>query len=212
MKLCTFTHDGKTRTGIVVGDSIIDTIGATPLVRLDKLAAAEGVQAQIIGKLEFFNPLASVKDRLGLALIEDAERQGRIGPGAVLIEPTSGNTGIALAFIAAARGYQLILCMPESMSEERRKIRPCENAVCRGLKQMPRLVGAFAFALLQELFKSEAVFGTFAKHWHLGLGISIIVCVAFMPRGLVGLPGQVRERLAHLFLGQARHTSQGAKS
>jgi branched-chain amino acid transport system permease protein len=74
------------------------------------------------------------------------------------------------------------------------------------------LVGAFAFALLQELFKSEAVFGTFAKHWHLGLGISIIVCVAFMPRGLVGLPGQVRERLAHLFLGQARHTSQGAKS
>ncbi|WP_437883827.1 cysteine synthase A [Pseudomonas sp. LRF_L74] len=103
-------------------DSIIDTIGATPLVRFSRFAADAGVNAQILGKLEFFNPLASVKDRLGIALIDDAERAGRIEPGSTIIEPTSGNTGIALAFIAAARGYRLILCMPESMSEERRKM------------------------------------------------------------------------------------------
>lgn len=99
-------------------DSIIDTIGATPLVRFSRFAAAEGVPAELLGKLEFFNPLSSVKDRLGLALIDDAEQSGKIKPGSVIIEPTSGNTGIALAFIAAARGYQLILCMPESMSED----------------------------------------------------------------------------------------------
>ncbi|QLF93969.1 cysteine synthase A [Pseudomonas sp. ABC1] len=103
-------------------DSIIDTIGATPLVRFSRLAEALGSQAELLGKLEFFNPLSSVKDRLGLALIEDAERAGRIRPGSTIIEPTSGNTGIALAFIAAARGYSLTLCMPESMSEERRKM------------------------------------------------------------------------------------------
>lgn len=103
-------------------ENIIDTIGATPLVRLNKLAASAGVDAQLLGKLEFFNPLASVKDRLGVALVEDAERSGRLRPGTVIIEPTSGNTGIALAFIAASRGYELILCMPASMSEERRKM------------------------------------------------------------------------------------------
>ena len=86
-------------------DSILDTIGATPLVRVSKLAAAKGVKADILAKLEFFNPLASVKDRIGRAMIEAAEASGALKPGATIIEPTSGNTGIGLAFVAAAKGY-----------------------------------------------------------------------------------------------------------
>lgn len=103
-------------------DSIIDTIGSTPLVRFKRLAAEAGVKADIVGKLEFFNPLSSVKDRIGLAMIEAAEEAGRLKPGGTIIEPTSGNTGIALAFVAAAKGYRLILTMPESMSLERRTL------------------------------------------------------------------------------------------
>jgi cysteine synthase len=103
-------------------DSITDTIGDTPLVRLKKIAAEKGVRANLLAKLEFFNPVASVKDRIGVAMIEAMEAAGVIGRETVLVEPTSGNTGIALAFVAAARGYRLILAMPDSMSMERRKM------------------------------------------------------------------------------------------
>ncbi len=105
-----------------VYDSILDTIGDTPLVGLPRLSAEYGPKARVLAKLEFFNPIASVKDRIGVAMIDALEQAGRIGPGSVLIEPTSGNTGIALAFVAAAKGYRLILVMPESMSMERRKM------------------------------------------------------------------------------------------
>jgi cysteine synthase len=103
-------------------DSILDTIGATPLVRLRKLAQARGCRAELLAKLEFFNPLGSVKDRIGLAMIEAAEGAGKLGPRTAIVEPTSGNTGIALAFVCAAKGRRLILTMPESMSLERRKM------------------------------------------------------------------------------------------
>ena len=103
--------------------SITDTIGDTPVVAMDRIAKEKGVVGRLLGKLEFFNPIGSVKDRIGVAMIDALEAQGKISPGrGILVEPTSGNTGIALAFVAAARGYKLMLVMPESMSVERRKM------------------------------------------------------------------------------------------
>jgi cysteine synthase A len=121
--------DASSSTGAVhragrgrVYDSIVDAIGDTPIVRLRKLPQARGAKATILAKLEYFNPAASVKDRIGAAMITAMEQAGLINAETVLIEPTSGNTGIALAFVAASRGYRLKLVMPDSMSSERRKM------------------------------------------------------------------------------------------
>jgi cysteine synthase A len=120
-KIKTLDALGRPGRGRVFND-ISETIANTPLVRLSKLSASAGAKAEILLKLEFFNPLSSVKDRIGVAMIDALEATGRMTPTTVLVEPTSGNTGIALAFVAAARGYRLILTMPESMSIERRRI------------------------------------------------------------------------------------------
>ena len=149
-----------------VYDSITDTVGATPLIRLDRLAADGGSKATILGKCEFFNPLASVKDRIGLAMIEAAEAEGRIGPGAILVEPTSGNTGIALAFVCAAKGYRLILTMPDSMSVERRKmlvllgaeteLTPAAKGMKGALARAEEIVAETPGAIMLQQFENPA--------------------------------------------------------
>jgi cysteine synthase A len=144
---------GKTEFRGKIYDSILDTIGATPLVRVKKLAEAHDARADILAKLEFFNPLSSVKDRIGLAMIEALEASGKIKPGvSTLIEPTSGNTGIALAFVAAAKGYRLILTMPETMSVERRKMLKLLGAELHLTEGPKGMKGAIAKA--EELVQS----------------------------------------------------------
>ena len=103
-------------------DSILDTVGATPLVRLSRITEEKGLGADLLAKLEFFNPMGSVKDRIGIAMLSALESAGRLSSESIIVEPTSGNTGIALAFAAARKGYRLILTMPESQSLERRKM------------------------------------------------------------------------------------------
>jgi cysteine synthase A len=143
-----------------------EAIGDTPLVRLRRLPAMHGVQADILAKLEYFNPAGSVKDRIGVSMIEAMEAAGAIGPQTVLIEPTSGNTGIALAFVAAARGYRLILVMPESMSLERRKmlillgaelvLTPAAQGMRGAIAKAEELVRSTAHAVMPQQFNNPA--------------------------------------------------------
>ncbi len=162
----TFTPPEKPGRGRIY-DSITQTIGDTPIVRLDRLATEKGAKANLLAKLEFFNPVASVKDRIGVAMIDALEKSGKITPGqSVLIEPTSGNTGIALAFVAAARGYRLILVMPESMSIERRKmlallgaelvLTPAAQGMKGALAKAAELAAQTPGAVIPQQFESPA--------------------------------------------------------
>ena len=149
-----------------VFDSIVDAIGNTPIVRLQKLPQQRGVNATILAKLEYFNPAASVKDRIGAAMIIAMEQAGLINPDTVLIEPTSGNTGIALAFVAASRGYRLQLVMPESMSIERRKmlaflgaeivLTPASQGMTGAIATAEELVRTTPNAVMPQQFKNLA--------------------------------------------------------
>jgi cysteine synthase A len=147
-------------------DSIIDTIGDTPLVRLPRLTAALKPKGEVVAKLEFFNPIGSVKDRIGVAMIEYLEAKGLLKPGGVIVEPTSGNTGIALAFVAAAKGYKLTLVMPESMSMERRKmllllgakleLTPPEKGMAGAVARAKELIAATPGAVMPQQFDNAA--------------------------------------------------------
>ena len=147
-------------------NNITETIGSTPLVRLSRLQAELGLAAEICGKLEFFNPAASVKDRIGVAMIDALEAAGRLRPGATIIEPTSGNTGIALAFAGAARGYKVILCMPDSMSIERRKmlallgaqleLTPAAEGINGAIRLAEQLASEIEGAVIPQQFENPA--------------------------------------------------------
>ncbi|MCB1479042.1 MAG: cysteine synthase A [Tepidamorphaceae bacterium] len=147
-------------------DSITATIGDTPLVRLSRLATKHGVKANILAKLEFFNPIASVKDRIGVSMINALEASGKLTKNTVLVEPTSGNTGIALAFAAAERGYRLILVMPESMSMERRKmlallgaeleLTPAEKGMKGAIARAEELLESLPDAIMPQQFQNPA--------------------------------------------------------
>jgi cysteine synthase A len=147
-------------------DSIIDTIGDTPLVRLPRLSAELKPKGEVVAKLEFFNPLGSVKDRIGASMIESLEAQGLLKPGVTIIEPTSGNTGIALAFVAASKGYPLILVMPESMSVERRKmlvllgarleLTPAEKGMRGAVGRAQELLAEIPGSVMPQQFENTA--------------------------------------------------------
>jgi cysteine synthase A len=147
--------------------SITDTIGDTPLVSIDRIGKEKGVVARLLAKLEFFNPISSVKDRIGVSMIDALEAQGKITPGrGVLVEPTSGNTGIALAFVAAARGYRLVLVMPESMSVERRKmlallgaelvLTPAAQGMKGAIAKADEIIEATPGAVMPQQFENPA--------------------------------------------------------
>ena len=147
-------------------ESIIDTVGDTPLVRLPRLTAELKPKGEVLAKLEFFNPLSSVKDRIGASMIESLEADGVLKPGSVNIEPTSGTTGLALAFVAAAKGYPIILVMPESMSIERRKmllllgarleLTPAEKGMRGAVARAQELLAEIPDSVMPQQFENSA--------------------------------------------------------
>jgi len=149
-----------------VYDTILETIGNTPLIRLHRIAKEAGCVADILVKAEFFNPLSSVKDRIALSMVEAAEASGKITPKTILVEATSGNTGIALAFVCAAKGYRLILTMPESMSMERKKmlkflgaeleLTPAAKGMRGAIERAEEILASNPQALLVQQFKNLA--------------------------------------------------------
>jgi cysteine synthase A len=187
-------------------DNILQTIGGTPLIRLSKLEEAYGSKAQIVGKCEFFNPLASVKDRIGLSMVETLEQAGNLKPGGTIVEPTSGNTGIALAFVCAAKGYRLILTMPETMSSERGKmlrLLGAELVLTDGAKGMngavakaEALANAIPGAVIPQQFSNPAnpaihAETTAEEIWHDSGGAVDVVVTAVGTGGTLTGVGQV---------------------
>jgi cysteine synthase A len=147
-------------------DSIIDTLGDTPLIRLPNLTAELKPKGEVLAKLEFFNPMGSVKDRIGASMIEWLEAKGLLKPGGSIVEPTSGNTGIALAFVAAAKGYPIVLVMPDSMSIERRKmllilgarleLTPAEKGMRGAVARAQELLEEIPGSVMPQQFENEA--------------------------------------------------------
>jgi cysteine synthase A len=198
-----------------VYENITETMGHTPVVALNRFQAADDIPARILLKLEFFNPLSSVKDRIGVSLVDVLEQEGKITPGkTVLVEPTSGNTGIALAFVAAARGYELILVMPESMSLERRKIlahlgaklelTPAAGGMGAAIARAKELAGSLPDALIPGQFDNPANplvhERTTAEEIWKDTGGNVDVIVAGVGTGgtITGVGHVLKQRIPHL--------------
>ena len=193
---------------MAIVDSITELIGRTPLVRLGRIA--EGSGATILGKLESMNPAGSVKDRIGLAMIEAAEADGRLAPGSVVVEPTSGNTGIALAFVCAAKGYRCILTMPETMSVERRTLlraygaelvltpgaEGMRGAIAKAEEIAEEIDGAFVPQQFQNPANPEAHRRTTAEEIWQDTGGEVDVLVAGVGTGgsITGVAEMIKER------------------